>query len=709
MADPRLQWRALNIAQPNVAGLMSGANDALNNAGAAAQGILERYDSGQKTKGDQELARLLASTSDRDALTQLVNSEAVTGLNLSEDGIRMLNEAQGNRVNWANTDSTIRDRDGRLVIAQNTDGRMADRHGITMREDGRMVSQRDWLEENSGQFFDAERQALTGGTSFSNHIDRTESGGGSDQYDTLYGHRNRQNGVQVSRMTLGQVSEFSDPNGQYAQSVNNEIGRVATPMGKFQIVGTTLRGIQKDLGLPDDVPFSPAVQEQMGLYLAQQRVNGPRSRETMRNGLRSEWEGFKNLSDAELDVMIDEIRAMPPVSRDSILAAAQSGRTQSSQTGFGGDGFTASMVASGQFTPQEILGEVDPLREAAQIGDNLIQQEDAQFTANLVTDLTTELVNDDTITPGDTTQIQRVLTERLQDNNYDSFEAAEIARSAIADLEENSVLMEDLNRGRTTEAQNLIIQETLNNTMKRFEANLSGQSQYDVLSQLPKYSEDPVGTLESELGIPSDGETRSDYNPEFLRNYMQDLVKEYRSRGFKVTPEIVAAAMRESFKVNPGKADEGFWLDPDLTRNTVRNRFDKENIDKIVSQLTPERIQEFNRARSEILVIEANLQENANNQKRIQSQINRLPAGDVRRENLQNRLEKLQNEAGKLSEKYRENETKVSDSPVADAASSQVTVADFESTGSDVTLDQNLSSEEQASREIEQFLQRIGQ
>ncbi len=713
MADSRLQWRPINQAQPNVGSLMNGSGLAFQRAVDSASGILDRYDQGQKNKGDQELARLLASTNDREKLTELVNSEEVKKLNLSDKGVSMLNAAQGNRVSWANTDSTIKDRNGRLVLAQNSDNRAQDLHGITMREDGRMVNQRDWLEDNSGQFFDAERDALTGGTSFSTYIGQTESGQNADQYDTLYGHRNRQNGVQVSQMTLGQASEFSDPNGEYAQSVNNEIGRIATPMGKFQIVGTTLREIQKNLNLPDDVPFSPAVQEQMGLYLAQQRVNGPRSIENMREGLRAEWEGFKNLSDAELDVMIDEIRSMPQVNRESILAAAQNqgqrSVRQSTQTGFGGDAFTASMAESGQFTPQEILGNVAPLRSAAQQGDALIAQEEAEFTANLITDITQSIVNADDLTPGDTTEVQKRIQDRLQEEDYGSFESSEIAKAAIADLKSNDVLMESLNKGQTTEAQTLIIEEALNNSMKRFNQNFQSQDQYRLLSELPKYESDPIKTLENELGIPNDPETRKDYNPEFLRNFVNKMVKEYKTQGFDVTPAVVAAAMRESFKVDPGESDESFWFDPDLTPNRIENRFDKDKMKQIVGQMTPERVQQFNRARSELLIIEANLEANSEKQIEIQSRLNRMPLQDPRREKLEEDLQKLVKQAGKLSEKYRKKEDDVPVNTNKDTVNTNTASipSDFVDLNSTIGSNSNAESQEQNMIDIQRYLDQV--
>ena len=165
--------------------------------------------------------------------------------------------------------------------------------------------------------------APTVAPTFSGLIDQQESGGGPDQYDTLFGYRNRTNGVRVSTMTLGQLREFSSTSGEYGQSVKGEIGRVATPMGKYQIVGTTLRGIQKELNLPDSVNFTPAVQELMGVYLGQRRLAVGGSQSSLRAGLRAEWEGFKGASDAQLDTVISELRDAPPVTREQIAAASR--------------------------------------------------------------------------------------------------------------------------------------------------------------------------------------------------------------------------------------------------------------------------------------------------------------------------------------------------------------------------------------------------
>ena len=133
----------------------------------------------------------------------------------------------------------------------------------------------------------------------------TESGGG---FDTLFGYSERDGGrfagTRVSQMTIGELKEFSDPSGEYGQHVKGKVGRVATPMGAGQIIGTTLRETAKALGLSDDTVFSPEVQMQMVDYLASQALAGATTPQQKRQALRGVWEGFKHVSDSKLDAAI---------------------------------------------------------------------------------------------------------------------------------------------------------------------------------------------------------------------------------------------------------------------------------------------------------------------------------------------------------------------------------------------------------------------
>lgn len=148
-------------------------------------------------------------------------------------------------------------------------------------------------------------------------VDRKESGG---SYSTLLGHSQRSGGafagVDITNMTLNEVMNFSSPGGEYGQwSKSHTAGsrggsRVATPMGRFQIVGTTLRQLVKEMKLnPNTTYFDERTQNAMFAHLVRRRLAGPQTQEGKRESLRKEWEGFRNVSDAELDRAIAQFEA----------------------------------------------------------------------------------------------------------------------------------------------------------------------------------------------------------------------------------------------------------------------------------------------------------------------------------------------------------------------------------------------------------------
>ncbi|RWR35004.1 hypothetical protein D2T29_00565 [Sinirhodobacter populi] len=108
-----------------------------------------------------------------------------------------------------------------------------------------------------------------------------ESGG---DFNALYGFSNRAGGpfanVRLTDMTIDQAIEFSAPSGPYARWVKGRIGRTATPMGAYQIVGTTLRDAKRKLGLTGDELFDEAMQERLGKWIYAQQGTGA-------------WEGFR--------------------------------------------------------------------------------------------------------------------------------------------------------------------------------------------------------------------------------------------------------------------------------------------------------------------------------------------------------------------------------------------------------------------------------
>ncbi len=108
-----------------------------------------------------------------------------------------------------------------------------------------------------------------------------ESGG---DYNALFGFSNRPGGqfsnVRLTDMTVGEALAFADPSGPYGQWVAGQVGRVATPMGAYQVVGTTLRAAMQGLGLTGNERMTPELQDRIGQWIYENQGIGA-------------WEGFQ--------------------------------------------------------------------------------------------------------------------------------------------------------------------------------------------------------------------------------------------------------------------------------------------------------------------------------------------------------------------------------------------------------------------------------
>jgi hypothetical protein len=101
-----------------------------------------------------------------------------------------------------------------------------------------------------------------------------ESGG---DYNALFGYSNRPGGlfegINLTDMTVDEALQFANPSGPYGQWVKGQVGRVATPMGAFQVVGSTLRAAKEGLGLTGKERMDQATQDRIGQWIYQ--TQGP--------------------------------------------------------------------------------------------------------------------------------------------------------------------------------------------------------------------------------------------------------------------------------------------------------------------------------------------------------------------------------------------------------------------------------------------------
>jgi len=138
----------------------------------------------------------------------------------------------------------------------------------------------------------------------------TESGG---DYNALYNYANREGspfaGFKLTGMTVDEALEFANPSGPYAQYVKGQVGRVATPMGAYQVVGSTLADAKKGLGLTGSEMMTEDLQDKIGQWIY--KTQGP-----------SAWEGLKGK-----DMATPMDRAREEELRMQMLASGTAPRT----------------------------------------------------------------------------------------------------------------------------------------------------------------------------------------------------------------------------------------------------------------------------------------------------------------------------------------------------------------------------------------------
>lgn len=142
----------------------------------------------------------------------------------------------------------------------------------------------------------------------------------------------------LTEMTLDEVYDFGR---QMLAHPDNNFNSSA--VGRYQIVGNTLRDLQARLNLPGSTLYSAAVQDRMAHELIKRRGNNP-------DALRNEWQGLEKYDDATIMKAIDGVYngdvewmlrpmpnprrggAMPPLGLRQ-LSSRQAGAEQTSSAG----------------------------------------------------------------------------------------------------------------------------------------------------------------------------------------------------------------------------------------------------------------------------------------------------------------------------------------------------------------------------------------
>ena len=194
----------------------------------------------------------------------------------------------------------------------------------------------------------------------------TESGG---DYNALYNYANRAGnpfaGFNLTGMTVDEALEFASPSGPYAQYVKGQVGRVATPMGAYQVVGSTLAEAKKGLGLTGNEMMTEDMQDKIGQWIY--KTQGP-----------SAWEGLKGKDMAtpfdmareeELRMQMLASGMAPRTAPRAPLSALQQDRPQAAAApqqrrgGFGGimDYLGTPSPTTGLSRAEQFAAALDPL------------------------------------------------------------------------------------------------------------------------------------------------------------------------------------------------------------------------------------------------------------------------------------------------------------------------------------------------------------
>lgn len=642
MADPRLQWRQVVQTQPDVSGLLSQVRGGINDAATAAENILGRYQEGSELKAENELIRRIGGL-DQDQLRGAFDQGKFADLNLGERGINILNQAMGDRANIRSTNVNSDRTQASIAWGNNADSRANAQEGRTASEFADGVARRDVLRNTAGLGVQADSigRAIGEGTGVVS---------------------NRQPG------TFNRVGDHVFGNADPGQGpVNGNTGPIQADANTRLTLARTLQAEAGNQGPEGMLAVGAVIRNRAASGKYGEGINGV----IFKRGQFSAWNSKTDYADGEQGQdMTFQPSAEALAAADAVLAGQYEDITGGathyynpdiSQPVWGGPinnerpvtaqgaltGYQQALVNSGLFTAQEIQAQSDPIRDAIALGQTRATNDQQTFQNDILAGVTEQVSNSSQAVTG--AEAENLIRTLLQETGeFTQAEALDAAKKGAALIAESSGLTENLEGGPLSAITTGLIEESAANTVADATRRFEGQDQFRALNDIERYSEDPTTNLETDLGIPNDPESRGDYDSNNLRNYMNKLADKYN-----VEPAVMAVAMRDAFIRDPG--DDGPWWsgDVDFTRNIIENRFDEDKIKETVDQLTPERRAQFDRGKSDLKIIESQLQQNAGQQRQVLARLNKLDINDPKdaqqREQLVERLNQLEKAAAVLS------------------------------------------------------------
>lgn len=566
--DQRLQWRQLATAQPNVAPLLAQANAGFNNAAEAAGSILERYQSGREAIGDKEAAHRLAGINDEAELDAFLKGGGLADLNISKEMEANLLNMRGTALGYQNDRSIIGNRDTRLGLAVNADGRAADLHGVAM-EDHRWRQGR--RSEMAGLSDEIVAGRVEGQTYGSNGVPNSVP---EQVYAGLLQRGFPEHIAQGFMMNFQDESGFNIGVEEGTPNVHGTRGK-----GLYQLTGARREQFEakygNDYSIDNQLDF---LVEELG---------------TTEKGARDIIFNSQNAGEAGANIVNNFLRP-----------AAEHARSRTAKyTGANGfDVAAASSDVANGFPARDALREAVAQSEFLSIEDvNAIlngqdgfeDQGDKSIAADLAQqqrDLTAQLVmeavaNPDNITPE--AMIAEVSERAEASGTLSSSELLDVRKAAEDLLAGSEALQNEL---APTVEQDLAASNIIAGTQSDLQQSLAGtpQGRIQVDTQRFQQAEDPIVELEQMLNLDKDGQSagwwggllskgEAGYDRNNLRNLIDTIASDNR-----LTTAQAAAVAREIFQRDP-TSFVGF------NANTLENRFEIADAAEMAKQvLNPE-------------------------------------------------------------------------------------------------------------------------
>lgn len=561
MADARLVWRELSQAQPNVAPLLGQANDAFNNAADAASGILGRYEAGVKGKNDAEVRQELAAIKDEAGLDKWLANGGLNGRQVSDDVLGLVSGGRNTIIGYTNDRSIIRDRDGRLVIAQN-DGRI--------RQDVNARAQGDW------NWQDGQRRELAG-------LSGAIVGARTEGQD--YGQSAPTQGVQAQvyqgllargmpeHIAQGFMMNFQDESG-FNIGVEEATPNVHGTRGKglYQLTGDRRERFEAKYG------NNYSIDNQLDFLMEELGGFESRAWETIRNS--------QNAAEAGANIVNNFLRPADEHAR-SRTAKYVGANGYSVPVTVGTprrDALEAALANSQYLSPDQIHTLLNTNDGFVQQGVDRQTQERLQRNEDLLAQLTMDAINN----PANTTpaQVQQEVASRAEATGLlSSSEVLAGIKGAEGEIAGSPGLAAQL---APTVEQDVRTTNIIEGTNQDTAAGLNSTVMGRMVRDIPAYQEDPTAALEKSVGGADylrstsagflGGVATSGGGSGYDRNDLTDLIRKYADQ-FKVTEAVAAAAMNEAFVRDPTN------IGP-FNANTLGNRFREEDVGAIIKEYT---------------------------------------------------------------------------------------------------------------------------